>query len=345
VTATIRPLHPDDVGELLALRLANREHLAPTDPVRPESFYTRAGQLAAIDDAVERRQTGTGYAFAIVADAAIVGQVNLSNVVRGPFCSANLGYWVGAASTGRGLATEAVRLVLAEAFGPLVLHRVEAGTLLDNGASRRVLARNGFRLIGVARRYLQIAGEWRDHVLFERLIDDAVAVAVRRGTATVRPARVRDAPVLAGLVNGVAAEPRATLLAIGRDTPSAERRRLRSLGHRDDGVVLVAEQEGSITGRLDLVRDDHPHGRHVAEVGIVVAEAARRQAIGSGLLEAAAVWARAAGITRLEALVFPDNDASLAFFRRHGFAEEGIRVSRYTRGAELRDLVVLARDV
>jgi [ribosomal protein S5]-alanine N-acetyltransferase len=58
------------------------------------------------------------------------------------------------------------------AFEELELHRVEAGTLVDNVASQRVLEKNGFTRIGLARRYLRIAGAWRDHILFQRTIED-----------------------------------------------------------------------------------------------------------------------------------------------------------------------------
>jgi [ribosomal protein S5]-alanine N-acetyltransferase len=61
--------------------------------------------------------------------------------------------------------------VIEMAFGDLGLHRLEAGTQVENIASRRVLEKNGFELIGIARRYLLIAGEWRDHLLFQRTID------------------------------------------------------------------------------------------------------------------------------------------------------------------------------
>ncbi len=54
-------------------------------------------------------------------------------------------------------------------FGQLGLHRLEAGTLLHNTPSQRVLARNGFRPFAVAESYLKIAGRWQDHVLFQRL--------------------------------------------------------------------------------------------------------------------------------------------------------------------------------
>ena len=69
----------------------------------------------------------------------VAGRMTLSNVVRGPFLSASLGYWVGQDHRGRGVATAAVGQVLRLAFADLGLHRVEASTLLDNAASRRVL--------------------------------------------------------------------------------------------------------------------------------------------------------------------------------------------------------------
>jgi [ribosomal protein S5]-alanine N-acetyltransferase len=95
----------------------------------------------------------------------------LSNVVRGPLQSANLGYWVAERANGRGLATKAVGEVIPIAFGELGLHRLEAGTLVDNVASQRVLEKNGFEQIGIARDYLHIGGAWRDHMLFQRLAD------------------------------------------------------------------------------------------------------------------------------------------------------------------------------
>jgi ribosomal-protein-alanine N-acetyltransferase len=58
------------------------------------------------------------------------------------------------------------------AFGELALHRLEAGTRPENIASQRVLERNGFTCVGLLRRHLLIGGEWRDHLLWERLADD-----------------------------------------------------------------------------------------------------------------------------------------------------------------------------
>ena len=109
------------------------------------------------------------HSFAILDNDRIAGIAALSNVVRGPLQSANLGYWVGERVNGRGLATDSVRELIPIAFGDLGLHRLEAGTLVDNRASQRVLEKNGFERIGIARGYLHIGGAWRDHVLFQLL--------------------------------------------------------------------------------------------------------------------------------------------------------------------------------
>jgi [ribosomal protein S5]-alanine N-acetyltransferase len=93
-------------------------------------------------------------------------------VARGPFCSCSLGCWVAVNHTGRGVGTAAVQNVLDDCFTTHGLHRVEAATLVDNHASQAVLRRTGFTVIGPAPRYLRIAGQWRDHLLFQRLADE-----------------------------------------------------------------------------------------------------------------------------------------------------------------------------
>jgi [ribosomal protein S5]-alanine N-acetyltransferase len=162
----IRPLTTDDAGELAALLAANRRFLAPYEPERPDEFFTPAGQRERLAVAPD-----DSWRFAILDGDAIAGTIALTNVVRGPLQSGNVGYWVAEDRNGRGLARAAVGELLLFAFGEAGLHRVDAGALVDNVRSQRVLERNGFERIGVARRYLLIAGEWRDHVLFQRVAD------------------------------------------------------------------------------------------------------------------------------------------------------------------------------
>ncbi len=70
-------------------------------------------------------------------------------------------------ANGRGLAAAAVRDIIGVAFGDLGLHRIQAGTLLRNSRSQRVLERNGFVWFGMAPAYLKIAGAWQDHILYQ----------------------------------------------------------------------------------------------------------------------------------------------------------------------------------
>jgi len=101
----------------------------------------------------------------------IVGRVNLNNIVMGVLRSGALGYWVDADHLGRGLATGAVEFACAEALRR-GLHRVEAGTLVHNTVSQRVLVKCGFELYGLAPRFLFIAGSWQDHRLYQRILHD-----------------------------------------------------------------------------------------------------------------------------------------------------------------------------
>jgi [ribosomal protein S5]-alanine N-acetyltransferase len=72
--------------------------------------------------------------------------------------------------TGQGIGTAAVRFAANYARDGLGLHRIQAATLLHNTASRRILQRTGFRQIGVAPEYLQIAGQWQDHLLHQLIL-------------------------------------------------------------------------------------------------------------------------------------------------------------------------------
>ena len=169
---TVRPVRLEDSEPLAALYRANRNHLAPFEPTRDEEFFTAEGQAARLAALLAEREEGRAYPYLVEVDGRPAGRVTVTNVVRGPFCSGSLGYWVAADQTGRGLATAAVAHVLDDCFGTHGLHRLEAATLVDNLASQAVLRRTGFTLIGHAPGYLRIAGAWRDHLLFQRLADD-----------------------------------------------------------------------------------------------------------------------------------------------------------------------------
>ena len=89
--------------------------------------------------------------------------MNVSEIVRGVFRSAYLGYYAFTPHARQGLMTEAVALVVGTAFRRLGLHRLEANVQPGNLASLRLVRRLGFRREGYSPRYLKIRGRWRDH--------------------------------------------------------------------------------------------------------------------------------------------------------------------------------------
>jgi ribosomal-protein-alanine N-acetyltransferase len=97
------------------------------------------------------------------ADDAILGVVNLNEIVRGSFQSAYLGYYAFRPHSGQGYMTEGLALVLRHAFEGLGLHRLEANIQPGNRHSRGLVRRLGFRKEGFSPRYLKIGGRWRDH--------------------------------------------------------------------------------------------------------------------------------------------------------------------------------------
>src|SRR5262245_35507704 len=165
----LRPVQVSDAEALARLYSDERTFLAPFDPVRPDGFYTVEGQRRELEESVAQRAADLRHRFLIMAEGRLAGALSISNLIRGPFQSAHLGYFVAERVNGRGVGTAAVAEAVERAFGQLRLHRLQAGTLTDNIGSQRVLEKNGFERIGVARNYLEIAGAWRDHVLFQRI--------------------------------------------------------------------------------------------------------------------------------------------------------------------------------
>ncbi|TFC45892.1 GNAT family N-acetyltransferase [Cryobacterium shii] len=168
--ATLRLLTERDIGPVLDAYKRNREHLAPWDPARADSFFTTTEQTRILTGQIGQLEAGAGYPLVIVNGATVIGRVTLSGIVRGPFQSASIGYWVDKEHTGQGLASAALRSVVQHCLEDLGLHRIEAGTLLHNLGSQKVLSKAGFAPIGIAEKYLKIAGTWQDHLLFQRIL-------------------------------------------------------------------------------------------------------------------------------------------------------------------------------
>lgn len=168
--------HPvmQDYAAWAELRALSRQHLTPWEPQWTRDELTRSSFRRRLRQFQRELRDDQGYAYLMFSDGdgTLLGGLNISNVRRGVSQAASIGYWMGAPYAGRGFMTEAARAAVAFAFSSLRLNRLEAACLPNNAASARVLEKVGFKYEGLARRYLKINGQWRDHNLFALLHDD-----------------------------------------------------------------------------------------------------------------------------------------------------------------------------
>lgn len=164
-----------------ALRAESETFLAPWEPVWAADHLSRRAFTNRVYWAARAEAQGTALPLLMLqrSDQALIGAITLDNIRRGPAQAGTLGYWVGASFARQGFMGEAIRAVVHHAFTQLDLSRIEAACLPENAASRAVLERTGFKYEGVAQSYLQIAGRWRNHVLYANLRGD------RRGRTEV----------------------------------------------------------------------------------------------------------------------------------------------------------------
>lgn len=156
------------------LRQASEAFLAPWEPVWAQDHLSRRSFTNRVYWAGRAEAQGTALSLLMFrrADQVLLGAITLDNIRRGPAQAGTMGYWIGAAHARQGYMREAIRAVAHHAFTVMDLSRIEAACLPENAASRGVLEVSGFKYEGVAQSYLQIAGRWRNHVLYANLRGD-----------------------------------------------------------------------------------------------------------------------------------------------------------------------------
>jgi len=166
----LRPLTLGDFEQWREVRRRNHDWLTKWEPQRlagtPDAVEDRDAFAIRCSARHRERQLGTAYGFGIFVDGEFAGEINLSSLQRGPFQSAYVGYWMDERHAGNGYTPEAVVLVARFAFEELHLHRIQISIIPRNSASRRVVEKLEIRSEGVAERYLEINGEWEDHIRF-----------------------------------------------------------------------------------------------------------------------------------------------------------------------------------
>jgi len=152
-------------AEFLAAVAASRDLHGSwaSPPATPATFRAYLDRLSGPRD--------IGY-LVRTRDGGLAGTINISEIVRGAFKSAYLGYYGFEPYAGRGYMSAGLAAVVRLAFRRHRLHRLEANIQPGNLASIRLVRGLGFRQEGVSRRYLKIAGRWRDHERWAILAED-----------------------------------------------------------------------------------------------------------------------------------------------------------------------------
>ncbi|MBC7146181.1 MAG: GNAT family N-acetyltransferase [Thioclava marina] len=177
----LRPPQHGDYRPWASLREESRTFLLPWEPSWSPDHLSRKAFSNRVYWAARAIASGTALPVFLIsrADDKLLGAITLDNIRRGPAQSGTLGYWIGQRYARQGYMREAIEALVHHAFTKLDLSRIEAACLPENGPSRGVLEKSGFKYEGVAQSYLQINGRWRNHVLYSNLRSD------RRGRTDV----------------------------------------------------------------------------------------------------------------------------------------------------------------
>jgi ribosomal-protein-alanine N-acetyltransferase len=173
-TIYIRFLEESDAPEYLNLELKNKDFFEKYSANRPSDYYTIEAQTNLIKRNIMRREKDEIYLFGIFekASGALLGNITLSEVLRGPLQSCLVGYKLDLCHNGKGYMSEAVSLAIKYAFEELKLHRIEAGVMPSNPSSMRVLEKAGFIKEGLARKNVMVNGKWEDHQMLAIIAED-----------------------------------------------------------------------------------------------------------------------------------------------------------------------------
>jgi ribosomal-protein-alanine N-acetyltransferase len=175
VEVFIRPPRLEDRSEFLGIRERDREWLQPWEPIAPDpakNLFSPGEYERYVADSVTDRRRRFLIWVRDTSGERIVGQAALNEIIRGPLQQAFLGYWISRAFSGQGIMTRGLQMVLAQAFGELGLHRVEANIQPHNAPSIALAKSIGFRKEGYSPKYLQIQGGWADHERWAMVMDE-----------------------------------------------------------------------------------------------------------------------------------------------------------------------------
>ncbi|MCM1497055.1 MAG: GNAT family N-acetyltransferase [Clostridium sp.] len=158
--------------EVLAFYQKNQSVFDPFEPTRPENFYTVSYQRAAMQYEYTEIVKGKSlryYIYLLEAPDTVIGSVNFSRILHGPFSSTSIGYKIDISHQQRGYATEACMAAIPIIFSNYQIHRIEARVAPNNTASIKLLEHLDFRFEGIEYQSVEVDGHYQDHYRYSLL--------------------------------------------------------------------------------------------------------------------------------------------------------------------------------
>ena len=174
---TLRPIRLRDHRAWREVNQRNRDWLRPWEATIPPAPPGRLPPRRPTYRQMVRHmraeaQAGRMMPFVIEYQGRLAGQLTVAGITWGSMCSGHIGYWIDRAVAGRGVMPTSVALAVDHCFGTVGLHLIEVCIRPENGPSRRVVEKLGFREEGMRPRYLHIDGAWRDHLVYALTTED-----------------------------------------------------------------------------------------------------------------------------------------------------------------------------
>lgn len=161
----IRLIKNTDAKMLSAYHLKNAHHFKQWEPKHEADYYSVQQLKNRLSTFLIAQNKGRAAYFVAIDNNEIIAQCSLTNIIYGPLKGGHIGYSVDAAFEGTGLMTQVCKETIDHAFKKLNLNRLMAAYIPHNSRSEALLKKLGFSREGLARKYLQINGQWEDHVL------------------------------------------------------------------------------------------------------------------------------------------------------------------------------------
>ena len=164
-------INEKDGQDLLKFEIDNRSFFEESCLSRGDKYYEETNFKEILRELIKEQEQGIHYMYLIKDDNdEIVGRINLVDIIRGNMNKAELGYRIAQTHIGKGYGKKAVELILREALNIHKLHRIEAGTAVENITSQKILESSGFRKVGIYNKYICINGQWNDSIIYEIIL-------------------------------------------------------------------------------------------------------------------------------------------------------------------------------